>query len=209
MQSQLRHARQNAEHRARTDALTGLGNRRALQDVLEDKLAQGQSFCLINVDLDYFKAVNDTLGHAAGDHVLVEVAQLLRHTVRGIDTVARVGGDEFVVILSAVADQTVLGQIGDRLLKKMTIPILYQGRPCGVALSMGAAFRQPDETLDALMARADAALYASKRAGRRRLTLAQDDGTMHEMAVGPTQVSDRRAQGHTQPKDVARHEETP
>ena len=197
MERQMREARQHAEDRARTDALTGLGNRRALDEVLAQKLALAQGFCVINLDLDFFKAVNDTLGHAAGDHVLVEIGEILRHAVRGGDAVARVGGDEFVIVLSSVVDTEVLAQIGTRLLKKMAVPILYNGQPCNVAMSMGAAFHHASEPLDALMARADAALYASKNAGRRRLTLAMRDGRMIEMAVGEPPLIDRRARSET------------
>ena len=194
MARRLGEARRSAEARAQTDALTGLGNRRALDEALNHLVAQEREFCLVNVDLDFFKAVNDTLGHAAGDHVLTRVAEILRHAVRGGDTVARVGGDEFVMILAGVNEAELLSRIGDRLLRKVAAPIPFQGQPCRIALSMGAAFFRPgrDESVADLIRRADEALYASKRAGRRRLSLTRHDGTIRELVVGEEHPPARR-----------------
>jgi len=112
MALRLQGAKARAEEQALTDVLTGLGNRRAMERALSTLMQNGGGFALIHLDLDYFKQVNDTLGHAAGDHVLAEVASLLRASVRGADLVARVGGDEFVILLAGVQDRGLLERVG-------------------------------------------------------------------------------------------------
>jgi len=186
MAVRLRGAKARAEEQALTDALTGLGNRRAMERAMNRLLAAGEGFALIHLDLDYFKQVNDTLGHAAGDHVLTQVAAILRAAVRGGDLVARVGGDEFVVLLSGVRDVAPVQRVGTQILRGMAAPILYDGQPCRVAVSMGAVLgvTAAEGPADLLLAEADRALYASKRAGRSRLTFCARDGTLTELAVG-------------------------
>ncbi len=183
MADRLQGAKARAEAQAVTDALTGLGNRRAMEMTLEKLLQSGQGFALLHLDLDYFKQVNDTLGHAAGDHVLCETAARLRASVRGDDLVTRVGGDEFVILLAGVHDPAPLRRVGAQILRRMSGPITFQDQPCRVAISIGAVLRQPGEAIvgDALLARADAALYASKKAGRARLSLGLPDGSAQDM----------------------------
>ncbi|MFC6759321.1 GGDEF domain-containing protein [Sulfitobacter porphyrae] len=108
----LQGAKIAAEQEADTDALTGLGNRRALNNVLTRMVAGRVPFAVMQIDLDYFKSVNDTLGHAAGDHVLQTVAQIMVEETRNKDTVARVGGDEFTVVLVDVRDADILRRVG-------------------------------------------------------------------------------------------------
>lgn len=156
-----------AEERAFTDTLTGLKNRRACDHVLDRLTRGGKTFALMHVDLDYFKEVNDTMGHAAGDHVLQEVARIMVEETRKDDTVARIGGDEFVLILDALLDRRVLSDIAGRLVSRIERPIKYEGRSCNVSASIGISvtgdrYRSPSELLE----QADVALYASKRAGR-------------------------------------------
>lgn len=193
MADRLQGAKARAEAQAVTDALTGLGNRRAMESALHRMLASGDGFALLHLDLDFFKQVNDTMGHAAGDQVLVETAARLRASVRGADLVARVGGDEFVILLAGVNNVAPIQRVGAQILRRMTEPILYQGRPCHVAISIGAVLRLADEaaTGEALLDRADAALYVSKGAGRARLTLAQPDGGCEELVNAAT-LADRR-----------------
>lgn len=164
----LQGAKVAAEEQALTDTLTGLRNRRALDLVLAGLIGQGAVFGLMHLDLDYFKQVNDTLGHAAGDHVLREVATVLRTETRATDTVARVGGDEFVIILPGLPEVATLTQIARRIIDRLTQPIDFEGQTCRISGSIGVTvstlYSPPDA--ERMLCDADAALYASKRAGR-------------------------------------------
>ena len=164
----LQGAKKLAEEQALTDTLTGLRNRRALELVLEDQLRQATPFGLMHLDLDFFKQVNDTLGHAAGDFVLCGVAEILREETRANDTVARVGGDEFVIVLPALTSAARLEQIALRIIARLGEPAEFQGRPCKVSASVGMVISSDysDPRPELLLADADVALYASKHAGR-------------------------------------------
>jgi len=173
MNVRLRSAMQRAEEQALTDALTGLRNRRAMARQLDLTLAAGNPFALLHLDLDYFKAVNDTLGHGAGDHVLTEVGKILSAAVRDGDLVTRVGGDEFIILLPGIADPAPVRQLGARIAESVKQPIMFDGRPCHIAASIGAVlsceYRRPDAYR--LLSDADHALYAAKRAGRGRMVV--------------------------------------
>ncbi len=157
-----------AEERAFTDTLTGLKNRRAMDHILSRLLSGSAPFALMHLDLDYFKSVNDRLGHAAGDHVLQHVARIMVEETRDEDTVARVGGDEFVLIFRHLHDRARLDGIARRLIARLEEPIFFGKEVCRISASAGTAlssqFRAPDaaQVLNA----ADMALYAAKRAGR-------------------------------------------
>ncbi|MCA0920106.1 GGDEF domain-containing protein [Pseudooceanicola nanhaiensis] len=157
-----------AEEQAFTDTLTGLKNRRAMDHVLARAVAQGQPFALMHVDLDYFKDVNDSLGHAAGDHVLQHVARKMLEVTRDEDTVARIGGDEFVLILNNLQSRRRIEEIARTLLDRLQEPIPYQGRPCRIAASIGTVLSSEYDSPDVerLMKDSDAALYTAKRGGR-------------------------------------------
>lgn len=176
--SQLAHRLQDekevAQSQALTDGLTGLANRRALELRLERQLSRKMPFSLMHMDLDFFKSVNDTYGHAAGDAVLEAVAQILRDETRRNDLVARVGGDEFVIVLDDQVVPAVLKKIAARLIRRIEAPIPFQGSECKISASIGVAlstsYASPDP---AVMAKdADQALYASKHAGRATYTIA-------------------------------------
>ena len=154
-------------HRATHDQLTGLVNRQELHARLNAALVEsGTDGPVVHfLDLNGFKPINDRYGHAAGDHVLMEVARRLRATVRHTDTVARLGGDEFVVVTDSIADAVAMT---DRLRRAVTAPIVYEDQHLTVGVSIGAAtpagLAQP--TSDALLAAADAGMYREKSAGR-------------------------------------------
>ena len=169
----LQGAKTVAEEQAITDALTGLRNRRGLEANLVRLAAQGVAFGLMHVDLDYFKAVNDQFGHAAGDHVLCKVAEILISETRSGDTVARIGGDEFVIILAGLTDAERMVQIARRMIAHLAEPIAYQGQDCHISASIGVVLsnQYPTPDLDRMVADADAALYASKNAGRATVSM--------------------------------------
>lgn len=173
LNARLEGAKSAAEEQALTDTLTGLRNRRAMDLALDHMLAGGMPFALLHLDLDYFKAVNDSFGHAAGDHVLRAAARALTGATRADDTVARVGGDEFVILLPGQTDRARLQAIADRIITRLQVPIGFEGQLCRISGSIGITTTQgyAVPTAEAMMADADAALYASKHAGRGRATI--------------------------------------
>ena len=169
------------EAMATTDKLTGAANRHVFTPIFEQMIAaakrNGDTCSLLIIDVDHFKEVNDDLGHEAGDTVLRGVADVLRESLRAADCVCRWGGDEFVVLL---AQCTIDGAIASAAKIRRMVndqPLILSHRVHRVTVSIGAAERRPDESLAALISRADAALYASKQAGRDRVTAAGDGAT--------------------------------
>ena len=160
--------KKTAEAQALTDTLTGLQNRRALTIALDGLVRAETPFGLMHLDLDYFKQVNDTLGHAAGDHVLSMVAQILQQETRAEDTVARVGGDEFVLVFPAMTEALRLEVVARRIIEQLSQPMDFEGAPCRISASIGIVmstqYGQP--TVASMQNDADEALYASKRGGR-------------------------------------------
>jgi diguanylate cyclase (GGDEF)-like protein/PAS domain S-box-containing protein len=161
-------------HEAVHDPLTGLANRTLLRDRLEHALARserdGSLTGVLFLDLDGFKKVNDAHGHAAGDEVLVELGRNLRHAVRPGDTVARMGGDEFVVVCEDV-DESVVAAVADRLKSATEAPLLGGGMGHRLSASIGIALGHDDA--DALLSDADAALYRAKAGGRGGVELSR------------------------------------
>lgn len=173
----LEGARIAAEEEAMTDPLTSLRNRRAADLFLERMCAAATPFGLLHLDLDFFKTVNDTLGHAAGDFVLEQVGRILRDQVRAEDCAARVGGDEFVVILPGRTDSQTLQSIARRIIGRLSEPMEFEGHPCRISASVGIVrsvdFTAPDAAQ--VLAAADRALYAAKHAGRAQAVLLDSD----------------------------------
>lgn len=167
---QLQIAKIAAEEQAFTDTLTGLKNRRALDHVLLRLIGAGQEFALMHLDLDFFKQVNDRLGHAAGDHVLEQVARIMIDITRDEDVIARVGGDEFVLVFQGLCERARIDDLARRLIARLEQPMRWQGQECCISASAGTTlstdYRQPEP--GQMLADADEALYAAKRAGRSR-----------------------------------------
>ncbi|GAA5070790.1 GGDEF domain-containing protein [Roseibacterium beibuensis] len=189
----LRAARLAAEAQALTDELTGLANRRAmdleLARVLADETAH---FALLHLDLDYFKQVNDTHGHAAGDHVLQQVGHILRSDLRRGDLAARVGGDEFLIILRNCLSEDGLREVAKRLIAGIEAPVSFEGKLCKLSASIGistTAGYRTRPTPDEMLADTDMALYRAKNAGRRRFAI-------HLPERGDGGAAARDAEGH-------------
>ncbi len=172
-------------HMAFYDPLTDLPNRALFFDRLSLELARCkrsmQTFGLLLLDLDGFKAVNDTLGHETGDALLQSVARRLLSCVRDSDTVARTGGDEFVVILHFLAGPENVVLVAERILAAFEKPFVLSGRECRVGASIGICVVPEDgEDMEILLSRADAAMYASKARGRNTWTRFRPELTSNE-----------------------------
>ncbi|GAB5445266.1 GGDEF domain-containing protein [Gymnodinialimonas sp.] len=180
LSERLQAAHAAASHQARTDVLTGLNNRRALDDELKHLLVdRGHEFSLLNMDLDHFKFVNDTYGHAAGDAVLVQVGRILGGELRRNDFPARVGGDEFLIILRPALTPEVAGRIATRLIERIEEPVRFENIECRVSASIGVVsttqyLARP--SVERVLSDVDGALYEAKNAGRGRFALAHDGG---------------------------------
>jgi diguanylate cyclase (GGDEF)-like protein/PAS domain S-box-containing protein len=161
---------QRIRHQAVHDPLTGLANRTLLRDRLEHALArserEGRPTGVLFIDLDGFKQINDMHGHPAGDAMLIQAADRLRDTVRPADTVARVGGDEFVVVCESV-DETTAMALGERLAEALADPVRADGveHPLSASVGVALGFEGPER----LLACADIALYRAKARGRGRV----------------------------------------
>ena len=153
-----------------SDGLTGLANRTLFHDRLRQSLLAsrrtGDGFALLACDLDGFKSVNDTYGHDAGDQVLQGVAERLRSCCREVDTAARVGGDEFALVLPGVSDPSGAALVANRLIVALAEPIAIHGDSCSAGASIGIALYPRDgKSIETLVRAADAAMYASKASG--------------------------------------------
>ncbi len=164
-------AERHIEQLATKDTLTGLSNRSMLMEQMNTAIARAlrsqNQLVLMFIDLDHFKAVNDTLGHAAGDELLRECAKRLTECVREVDIVARLGGDEFVVLLTDVTDTAIVAPIADRMLKLLTTPYHLHGHDAQTSASIGICFYPADgNDVTALMKNADIAMYHAKELNR-------------------------------------------
>ena len=174
---------------ARTDALTGLYNRRHVQDVATKELARMERrwrpLCVVLLDADAFKGINDTHGHAVGDEVLVAIARRMQEVLRDGDIAARGGGEEFCAILPDTDEAGGLAAV-ERLLRTLrAAPVQTSAGAVTITASAGLTAARPGErSVDLLLARADSALYTAKRAGRDRAVVARvlSEGTV---AYGP------------------------
>jgi diguanylate cyclase len=176
----LREQLQSARREALTDALTGLLNRTgfdaAAADILSDAGDDDHASCLVMVDIDHFKRVNDTYGHLFGDRVIKLVADVLRKTVKGKDAAARFGGEEFIVLLpdTPLAGARAVAENIRKAIERARIRRADSGETIGnLTLSAGVAQLREGESIEELLERADQALYKSKEDGRNRVTSAE------------------------------------
>lgn len=167
-------AEQRLEQLARFDVLTGLTNRAEtitrLEAAIEHPRSHGSHLGVLFCDIDQFKAVNDTCGHAVGDVVLATMAERIRDCVRAEDTVGRIGGDEMVVLLPGLHSPEEAAAIAEKIRRRAAEPIQHSGNTIQATISIGATVVAPGESVSAITARADEAMYRAKRAGRNRVT---------------------------------------
>ena len=168
--SELEQARAQMERNSLHDSLTGLPNRRFLDERLLDRNARHTVTALLHIDLDRFKQINDTLGHAAGDAMLTHAASVLADSTRAGDFVARIGGDEFIIATTSDAGEKQLVSLANRIIVRMREPVPYEGHECRIGVSIGIAMAEPDKTScgKRLLIDADIALYRAKSNGRNR-----------------------------------------
>lgn len=169
---ELEQANRRLRSIAHSDALTGFSNRWSFEEVLESRFEHakryGHSFAILLIDLDGFKKVNDDYGHSAGDQVLVNIGQRVRSSLRGGDSVFRIGGDEFVFIVEDYTDWPVLRDVIEKAKSAVLEPTYYQGIKISVGVSIGVSTLKSDESRNAheLVALADEAMYEAKRQGK-------------------------------------------
>ena len=187
--SALKNVQQQLSALVRSDVLTGLANRYHFNEAFPQALSRARramsGLALMYLDIDHFKSINDTLGHAAGDEVLKAFAKRLLQSVRTTDTVARLGGDEFVIVLEGVNNEAEPQVVARKIVANVAQPLAVEGRTLALTTSIGIAFRRAivasdPATVEALVGRADAALYAAKKAGRNTWRVMADDVLIEE-----------------------------
>jgi diguanylate cyclase (GGDEF)-like protein/PAS domain S-box-containing protein len=166
-------AERQVEFLAYRDVLTGLPNRSLLQDRFAQAIARAErsrhKVALLFLDLDHFKTINDTLGHATGDALLKEVARRLSECMREMDTISRQGGDEFLVVLSDLTGAEMITPVLDKIRERLQQPLLFDGHELSISSSIGVAMYPDDgQDFETLLKKADMALYRAKDAGRNQ-----------------------------------------
>ena len=170
--SELEDEQDRLRHDVYHDAVTGLGNRRLLAESLRRSLTTCNQVSVMMIDLDGFKAVNDELGHAAGDELLVRVAERICHALRSVDLAVRLGGDEFAVLLTDPSSEQEAEAVAGRILAAVGQPYHVGGGPARVGASIGIVTRPSRRTHpDELLALADEAMYQAKRSGKGRVVV--------------------------------------
>ena len=193
---------ETVEELASRDPLTGLFNRRLIDTRLGQLVATGQPFCAVIIDLDGLKAINDSLGHAAGDEVLKQFGDELKANARPGDVVGRLGGDEFAIMVPGSSAVSELQDIARAMLDKLSRPFRIDERTVLVGASIGlASVSLSDFDAGELMRRADVAMYAAKRAGKMRLSW-YDEMLDQKQAVAHTVEMELRAAIEAQDFDI-------
>jgi diguanylate cyclase (GGDEF)-like protein/PAS domain S-box-containing protein len=181
---ELERSYEAVETLAKTDAMTGLPNRQALMQHLEQALARsqrdGSRVAVLFIDVDRFKAINDTLGHDGGDALLVQISSRLRHMVRQGDSLARLGGDEFIVVCEGVSDEAPAAAVAQRISKAMARPFRIAGRQVEASASVGIAMSSGPSTKPTdLLRDADAAMYQAKERGLGQWAFFDESASSH------------------------------
>jgi diguanylate cyclase len=175
--SRVHHDLERAQELAISDPLTGLPNRRALDEVLSREIARARRhkthLCVAVLDVDHFKRINDTHGHAVGDRALVHLANTIRGAVRETDVLARLGGEEFVLVLPDTPLPGAEFTLNRLLRRSQSTPLAHQQQPITVAFSAGLALWQPNEAAEQILQRADQAMYRAKAGGRGQVMVAE------------------------------------
>ena len=174
LEERLNKAREQLDYWARHDKLTDLPNRMMFQECLSQDIMRArrhkEQLAVFFVDLDRFKQVNDTLGHKVGDLLLIEVGRRIKSLLRAVDTVARIGGDEFTVILPEISQEKDATMVAEKIVRALQSPIDIEGNACQIGSSIGISlFPLHGDNPDILMKRADDAMYAVKKRGRNDL----------------------------------------
>jgi diguanylate cyclase (GGDEF)-like protein len=189
-------------HQAFHDPLTNLANQALFRDRVDHALVRagrkGDRLAVLFLDLDDFKTVNDSLGHTAGDQLLIAVSDRIRDCLRVTDTAARLGGDEFAVLVEDAGDEAEVVAVAERLITAMQVPFEPGGREMFVSASIGIAFDRSGATSDHLLRNADLAMYTAKRQGKARFAVYQ--AAMHTAAVDRLEIEADLRRG------LARHE---
>ncbi|SHJ73005.1 PAS domain S-box-containing protein/diguanylate cyclase (GGDEF) domain-containing protein [Malonomonas rubra DSM 5091] len=188
---ELKKKEETIRYQAYHDALTGLPNRLLLADRLEIAIAKARrykhSVGILFLDLDNFKKVNDSFGHAFGDKLLERVAEILRNIFRSEDTISRIGGDEFVIALGEVQDRACIHMLAERVLEQVSCAHVIDGREIHTGVSIGmATYPENGETVDDLLKNADIAMYSAKEHGKNVIhafTQSMDEKTRQRLAL--------------------------
>jgi diguanylate cyclase (GGDEF)-like protein len=189
--SERKRSEEQIQHMALHDALTGLPNRTLLQDRIAHAIAvanrQSHALWVLFIDLDRFKFINDSLGHKAGDVLLMTIAQRLQTTLREHDTVARIGGDEFVLVLPDLAASPLTARVIQRILDAVSEPMLLEGQQIVIGCSIGIAIYPMDGVdEERLLEHADTAMYRAKKNGRNNFqfyTALMNDGASERLSI--------------------------
>lgn len=189
--TQRKEAEKQLAHLAHHDALTGLPNRVLLNERLSQSMAyaqrSGRSVAVLYLDLDRFKIINDTLGHAVGDEMLKAVGERLSRAVRGSDTVARPGGDEFIIVLADVATDLDIQTVAEKVVATFDHPLMVDENEYFISTSIGiSVYPQDGQSVDALIKNADAAMYQAKDKGRNNIhyyTAEIHEATMRKLSL--------------------------